>query len=460
MFIGRQVELAELHERYQTEKTEIISILGRRRVGKSQLIFKSSENFDGLIISFECSATSYFDNIESLTKLIRETFKNKYLTFSSLYDILMFLQDEAAKQKILFIIDEYPYLRKGSETDSEIKNAIDSFNLKEQTNPLKFIICGSAVDVMNILDDAKMPLHGRFDCIINLLPLNYLESSLFYPEVSDEEKIKYFSVFGGVPHFLKQINANYSFEENVIKLFFSQNGILRSELENQINTEINKIEKASFILTLINKKLVPYNDILQKFRSSFPNGEIDYPLNKLLKMKIVEKVFIKQDNGIKKPYYRIFDNAVSFYYSFLIRNFANRLLFSDSDYFERFIKNNLYNDFIPAMFERISFEFIGLMNQKKLLPFELVDLFTYIINDKKSKQSYQFDVVGKTKQGLINFECKFQSDDIGVNEVNEEVRQAELANENFIQTVFISKSNVQSLNKTYYLKDMFQKQLL
>ena len=69
------------------------------------------------------------------------------------------------------------------------------------------------------------------------------------------------------------------------------------------------------------------------------------------------------------------------------------------NYFEKFIKNDLYNDFIPTMFERISFEFIGLMNQKKMLPFDLVDLFTYIVNDKKSKQSYQFDVVGKICTG-------------------------------------------------------------
>ena len=460
MFIGRQNELNELHEKYKTNKTEIISVLGRRRVGKSHLILKSSEHFDGLVIFYECSATSYVDNIESLTKLIRETFKNEYLSFGSLFNILTFLHDEAIKQKILFIIDEYPYMRNGVETDSEIKNAVDSFNLKEQNNPLKFIICGSAIDVMSILDDTKMPLHGRFDSIIHLLPLNYLESSMFYKDASEEDKIKYYSVLGGVPHFLKQINSDYSFEQNIIKLFFSSNGILKAELDNQINTEINKVEKASFILSIINKKLISYNDILQRFRSSFPNGEIDYPLNKLLKMKIIEKVFVQQDNDIQKPYYRIIDNALSFYYSFLFKNFGNRLLFNEFDYFETFIKNDLYNDFIPIMFERISFEFIGLMNQKKLLPFELIDLFAYIINDKKSKQNYQFDVVGKTKQGLINFECKFKSDEITTDEVNKEIRQSELANQRFIQTFFISKSNVQSSSLTYYLKDMFNEQLL
>lgn len=39
-------------------------------------------------------------------------------------------------------------------------------------------------------------------------------------------------------------------------------------------------------------------------------------------------------------------------------------------------------------------------------------------------------------------------------------RQTELANEKFIKTIFISKSNVRSSNQTYYLKDMFKKQLL
>ena len=53
MFVGREAELAILHEKYKTDKTEIISVLGRRRIGKSHLILKSFENFEGLIISFE-----------------------------------------------------------------------------------------------------------------------------------------------------------------------------------------------------------------------------------------------------------------------------------------------------------------------------------------------------------------------------------------------------------------------
>ena len=460
MFVGRDEELRELKNRYNSNNLEIISVLGRRRVGKSQLIFNSCQEFDGLVIPYDCSATSYIDNISAINKLIREKFNNEYLSFNSLYDVLTFLHKEAINRRILFIIDEYPYMRNGKATDSEIKKAIDDFDKLDKKNPLKFILCGSSVDVMNILDNVDMPLHGRFNKIIRLFPLNYLHSSMFFENASEEDKVKYYSVLGGVPYFLKQVNPNVSFDENIINLFFASNALLKTELENQINSEIAKIEKATYILNIINEKTVAYTDILQRFKSSFPNGEIDYPLTKLLNMKIVEKIFVEQNNGKKKPYYRIADNTIAFYYSFLIQNFANTMLFTDKEYYEEFIKDNLLHDFVPHMFENIGYQFVALMNKNKLLPYRLVDLFQYIINDKKTKNNYQFDIVGKTKNGLINFECKFQDGVINPSNVYKEKRQAELANESFIETVFISKSKIRDCKNTYYLSDLFNKKLL
>lgn len=459
MFIGRSEELRELKERYKSERAEIIAVLGRRRIGKSQLIFTSHQDFEGLVISFECSETTYHDNLESITDLLRKTFDNEFLSFSSLFDVLTFLYKEASKQKIIFVLDEYPYMREGKSTDSEIKNAIDRINLDEKKNPLKFVLCGSAVEVMNVLDDANMPLHGRFSSIITLYPLNYLESSLFYKTVSFDDKIKYYSVFGGIPYFLEQINPNLTFDENIIRLFFAPNGILKSELENQINGEINKVEKASYILNILKYNVVSYTDILQVFRSSFPNGEIDYPLNKLLKMRLIEKVYIKQNNGKEKPYYRISDNPIIFYYTFLIKNFASRVFFSNEEYYEIFIKAKLNQVFVPFSFENIGIQFLAEMNKKNLLPFKLLDAFPYIINDKKSKQNYQFDIVGKIKEGLINFECKYQNDEISSKEVYLEKRQAELASAEFVKTIFISKSKVVDADLVYYLPDLFDERL-
>ena len=43
MFIGRSKELNMLDEAYKSEKSELVAIYGRRRIGKSALIDKFSE---------------------------------------------------------------------------------------------------------------------------------------------------------------------------------------------------------------------------------------------------------------------------------------------------------------------------------------------------------------------------------------------------------------------------------
>lgn len=460
MFIGRKEELRLLKEKYSSSHFEMIAVLGRRRIGKSMLIHESQKDFDGLVISCQCSDIGYKTNLKYIEEIIKKTFNQKYLSFSSLTDIILFLHEEAHKQKILFVLDEYPYMRDDKETDSEIKNAIDEINKLDATNPFKFIICGSSVEIMECLDDENMPLRGRFTSIIHLDELNYLESSLFYHSVSNEEKVKYYAVFGGVPYYLKQINPHLSFDENMINLFFNDNALLANELESLVNGSINKIEKASYLLNIIKNKTLSYSDINSAFKSMFPNKQIDYSLNKLLKMNLIKKVTLENDNNKKKEYYKISNNSLSFYYSFLIMPFANRLLFTSKEYYETFIKEKLNRYFVPIAFENVAYQFIALMNKRHLLKDSLVDLFTYIVNDKATRKSYQFDVVGKSINGLINYECKFIDGHLSIEEVEKEKEQAKNANKCFIKTVFITKNPIDINVEHYSLNDIYSAKLL
>lgn len=58
---------------------------------------------------------------------------------------------------------------------------------------MKFILCGSYIDVMEKLLSNNSPLYGRFSLKMNVRQMNYLESSLFYPNASNEDKV--FSVW-------------------------------------------------------------------------------------------------------------------------------------------------------------------------------------------------------------------------------------------------------------------------
>ncbi|MEI3190778.1 MAG: hypothetical protein V8S36_00550 [Lachnospiraceae bacterium] len=53
---------------------------------------------------------------------------------------------------------------------------------------MKLIVCGSYVDTMKALLEKQNPLYGRIDLTLNLKPMDYYESALFYSEFSDEDK--------------------------------------------------------------------------------------------------------------------------------------------------------------------------------------------------------------------------------------------------------------------------------
>ena len=457
MFVGRKKELTLLSDKFSSPRTEVISLYGRRRVGKSQLIFEAAKAFAGIVISYACYDSSYRQNLDALEAEVKKAAGNEFLHVSSLEEIILFLYDLSKEKPVLLAIDEYPYMREGEKTDSEIKNALDKINLKGAGNPFKFLLCGSSIDIMSILDDEDMPLHGRLTARINLQELNYLESACFYPNASPEEKIAYYGCFGGIPYFLMQIDEKKDFKGNIVDLYLSNHALLATEIRSQIDREVSKIEKAPAFLDILRNKTLSYTDLLARFRSCFASGNVDYCIRKLSSLGILEKVLDRQNNGSSRPYYRIKQNAFRFYYSYLNAPKANASLFDPEDYYDEFLSDALQKEFLPAAFEGIAMEFLSIMNQKKRLPFRLVDLFSYSIHDPKTKANYQFDVVGKTKEGhLINFECKYRKTTISENAVEKEKRQAELADSSFTQTVFISKSSLEKETApSYSIEDLF-----
>ena len=63
-FFGRKEELEILNKAYSNDNFESIIMYGRRRIGKSELIKKSYEEFDCKKIYFECFKASETLNID------------------------------------------------------------------------------------------------------------------------------------------------------------------------------------------------------------------------------------------------------------------------------------------------------------------------------------------------------------------------------------------------------------
>ena len=198
-FIGRTVQLKKLRSEMTSEEMRMSLIYGRRRVGKSELVKQAIKESGIKSIYYECKQVTEASNVQSICNVVSETLSLPKLGYTSIEELLEYIFTLSKEDNLIFVLDEYPYLRgsvKG--LDSIIQSLVDKYR---DTTKLKLIILGSYVDIMKSLLEHSNPLFGRVDLVIDLKQMDYYESSLFYPDMSDEDKVRIYSVFGGIPYF-------------------------------------------------------------------------------------------------------------------------------------------------------------------------------------------------------------------------------------------------------------------
>ncbi len=282
MFYGRETERKKLCTMFRSDGQMISLIYGRRRIGKSELIKQVLKETDIKSIYYECKQTTEQNNVESLAELIGEIFDFPKPAFENMEALLRFLFKKSEKEPMIFVLDEYPYLRENSKgLDSVLQSVIDHY---KDTSNMKLIVCGSYVDTMKALLEKQNPLYGRIDLTINLKPMDYYESAMFYSGFSEEDKVRLYSVFGGIPYYNRLIDAKKSVRENIIELIASSGARLENEVSMYLNSEISKITNA--------------NEVFEALAKGFIYGKISRQGNQCMKRNVFS--FWQWWNNIRK----------------------------------------------------------------------------------------------------------------------------------------------------------------
>ena len=193
-FYGREQQQKKMDRLLSKSGMQAALIYGRRRVGKSELIKQCLKKTDTLQLYYECKQTTEMNNVESLCALISEQLRLPTLGFANMELVLDYLFHRSEQEDLILVLDEYPYLRETVKgMDSVLQSLIDRYKDK---SALKLVICGSYVDTMKSLLARENPLYGRMDLVIDLEPMDYYESALFYPSYSSEDRVRLYSVFG------------------------------------------------------------------------------------------------------------------------------------------------------------------------------------------------------------------------------------------------------------------------
>lgn len=422
-FLGRTEERKKLRRMLEKEGQAVTLIYGRRRVGKSELIKQVLKETDALSIYYECKQTTELNNVDSLAVLIAGKFGLPKPAFADMEEVLDFLFQKSCQEKLVFVLDEYSYLRECvTGLDSILQSLIDKYS---DSAGLKLILCGSFVDIMKSLIFNENPLYGRVDLTIDLKPMDYLESALFYPDFSDEDKVRLYSVFGGIPYFNRLIDPALTVRENITELIASPGARLENEVSMYLKSEISKIINANEVFDALSRGFSKYSDILSQSHVSSGPAMVDV-LEKLIRMEMVEKQApINDEKNRKKVSYRIIDNLSLFYYRYIFRYLSQMNVMEPNQFYERYIKEDFETEYVPHAFETIGRQYLIRLNRQGLLeePFEKIGRYYY--DDPVHKKNGEFDIVTKDAKGYIFYEAKFRKEPVSEEVIRDEIAQVQ-----------------------------------
>ncbi len=420
-FYGREEQLRSLKRCYARKEMQTILVYGRRRVGKSELIKQSIRESGLKGIYYECKQTTERNNTESLCVIISEVFGIPKPDFSGIEETLDYLFSAAVKTPVILVLDEYPYLRETVKgLDSIIQTLADRY--RDESN-IKFIVCGSYVDVMKSLLSGENPLYGRIDMTIDLKPMDYYESSLFYQEYSDEDKVRMYSVLGGIPYYSRLVDTDMSVRDNITELIASPGARLENEVSMYLKSEISKIINANEVIETVAKGYSRYSDILSQSHVSSSPALADI-LDKLIRMNVIEKEAPINDSGNKrKTGYFISDNLSRFYYRYIFRYLSQMSIMDPDVFFDRYIAKDFEEKYVPSVFENVCRQYLIRKNKSCALDETIEKIGKYYYDDPVNGRNGEFDIVTEDEKGYIFYEAKFRKEPLSASMIKKEIKQ-------------------------------------
>ena len=420
MFIGRKQELQFLEDKYNSKGGQLIVLYGRRRVGKTETLREFCKGKKHIFYS--CREVSDRLQLRSFSeKLLKESipaasyikeFADWETALKSVLDL------PYGDEKKLLIIDEFPYMCRGNESiPSVLQNLWDELFKDEN---VMIVLCGSAMSfIEKELLAEKNPLYGRATGIYKMEAMSFYDAVQFFPNYTDRDKIIAYSILGGIPHYLRQFDADLTLAENIKRNILTKGCVLYSEVEFLLRQELRETPLYNSIIEAVALGNTKLNDISVKSLVDDTSKTSVY-LKNLIELEIVKREFSVNDGtkeraNTNRGLYCLTDNFFRFWYAFVFTNYSE-LESGDADgVFEYAIKPNLH-EFASFAFEDVCREYIRKMQRAGKLPFRYQRMgrwwgkTTVRRKDKTEVQETEIDLLAvsqKADQYLVG-ECKFK----------------------------------------------------
>ena len=352
-FYNRETELEDLQNIYEMSQTEsqMTVVTGRRRIGKTQLLLKSTQDYPTLYFFVLRKAENMLcrDFVEEIqTKLAIPM--GEYSSFGKLFEYLMVFSKE---HPFNLIIDEFQEFSRINE--SIFGEMQKQWDLHKGSSKMNLLISGSIYSLIHkIFEDKKEPLFSRVGQIMRLKPfkISILKEIFrdFNPDYSGEDLLALYAFTGGIAWYVELFMKYKAFTyEKMIRLIVKEDSPFLNEGKNLLIEEFGKEYTIYFsILECIARGLTSRGDI-ETYLGGVETGGYLSRLEKGFSIINTKRpIFAKA--GSKQVRYIIEDNFLSFWFRFIYK-YQNYIESGSYDLLETVIRRD-YPTFSGTILER------------------------------------------------------------------------------------------------------------
>ena len=332
---------------------------------------------------------------------------------------------KARNERLVFVIDEYPYLAESYRgISSYLQHKIDH---NRNDTKIMIILCGSSMSFMeHQVLGYKSPLYGRRTAQFKIQPFVFFDSLPFFAGFDNPtDKATLYAITGGVPEYLIKINAAKSAQQNIIDLFFRADGLFYEEPGNLLKQELREPATYNTIIEAIAGGASKLNEIATK--SHIETSKCSKYLSSLIALGLVEKQKPYNERMSKRSIYRLNDQIFRFWYRFVFPNKSVIELNQGEALFNNTIKKRM-DAFMGFAFEEICKQWLYRQMADGQTLFFPTGFGRWWGTNPKTKTQEEIDIIalGDERSEGIFAECKWSDNLLGESIYHELKRKSEI----------------------------------
>ncbi len=413
--IGRAEEKKRLTDALQSNKPELIALIGRRRVGKTFLVRKT---YDAQI-KLEVTGLQDDDQKAQLQNFwismraygLHTTSKQQPDNWLDAFFILtQQLERLDIQEKYVVFLDELPWM--AGKRSNFITGFSYFWNSWASKQHIVVVICGSATSWMieKVVND-KGGLHNRITDILHLYPFSLKQVEAFlaskhinYPRY---QTLLLYMTLGGIPMYLDFVRKDLSAVQNINALCFNESGFLHDEFNRLFPALFDRHERHTSIVRALSAKQKGLSRAELIQATKLPNGG---SFSKTLK-ELQQSGFIKAFSGMgkqkKDKLYRLTDAYCLFYLS----QIAPHKDGGSPDFKQLFLTPS-FKSWSGYAYENVCFAHIPQIKMKLGISGVLTKTFSYVAKPKDGLPRTQIDLLIDRMDHAIHIcEIKFSESD-------------------------------------------------